>query len=516
VTGYVATLIPTGTKIDLPATQTSYTFTGLDSGQTYSVQVAAKSASGNGVVTQSAGAIPTQAVAGSPVSVAASASAGTVTVTWEGPANNRADGFAIDLTGGGTTTTKRVGAAARSVQFTGLTNGATYSATVRSELAGGAPSSAVSSNSVVLAGPPSAPGSVTATASSATSVTLSWTAATANGSAITGYSISGATVPDTAATATSVVITGLTIGQPYTFGVRAVSAAGAGPVANAGPVTLVKQNPDAPGGVSGSAGDAQVTVSWSAAAGNATTISSYVVTGSDGATVTVNGSTLSATLPAVNGTAVTYSVIARGANGLDSPASAGFTATPSGAPSVSEFTVSAASATSISVMVTYPPSSNGTTVQSLVLTVGGTDYPLSSLPYTVTGLTPATAYSAVLTVTGANGKSSSLTRSVTTLEQVGALTGLTYTPRATTESVTVRWTASVGATSYRIVVDGAVVNTVTGTSVMVGVTYGLESTVTVIPVGASGAEGASATIYVSVEEPCGGPRPINQPVTVCK
>jgi large repetitive protein len=405
-------LLPTGTKFDVPATQFTYAFNGLDSGVTYSVQVAAKSANGTGVATQSAG--------------------------------------------------------------------------------------------FLMAGVPSAPGSVTA-AASGSSVTLTWTAATAKGSPITGYSFSGATVADVGPSVSTVTITGLTIGQTYTFGVRALSAAGPGPVTNSAPVTIANPVPDAPSGVTAQPGEGQVIVSWTAPAGNATTVASYVVTGSDGASATINAPSTSATLVAVNGTAVTYSVVAVGANGINSAASAASASvTPSGAPIAPDITLTAA-ATSITVAFPFPTASNGTTIASVVVSINGTEYPVTASPYVATGLTQGTLYNVILRVTGANGKSSSKTGSITTTSPPGALTGLTSSRPFNSTIATLRWNASTGATSYRITVDGVVTGTVSATTFRLPVPIDSLLSVTVTPINSDGLEGPSANIVVEgPSELCGG------------
>ena len=124
---------------------------------------------------------------------------------------------------------------------------------------------------------PDALAALTATAADA-EVTLSWTAAASDGAPITGYMIeysvsadfSSPTTVSTAAAATSYTVSGLTNGTLYYFRIAAVNAAGtaayypgaADDAVSATPATV----PSPPSALTAMAADAEVTLSWTAAA----------------------------------------------------------------------------------------------------------------------------------------------------------------------------------------------------------------------------------------------------------
>jgi hypothetical protein len=107
-------------------------------------------------------------------------------------------------------------------------------------------------------------------------VSLSWTAPSSNGgSPITDYTIQYSTNGGVSwnnyvhlpSTATSATVTGLTNGTSYVFQVAAVNAAGTGSWSN--PVTVILPTvPTAPISLTGTPGNGQVSLSWTAPSGN--------------------------------------------------------------------------------------------------------------------------------------------------------------------------------------------------------------------------------------------------------
>ena len=179
---------------------------------------------------------------------------------------------------------------------------------------------------------PAAPTGVTATAGNA-QVTLSWTAS----AGATSYTVERATVnggPYTAVasgvTTTSYTNTGLTNGTTYYYVVVAVNAGGSSP--NSSQVSAQPIGPPAaPTGLTATAGNAQVTLSWTASAG----ATSYTVE-----RATANGGTYTAVASGVtttsytntgltNGTTYYYVVVAVNAGG-SSPNSSQVSAQPIG------------------------------------------------------------------------------------------------------------------------------------------------------------------------------------------
>ena len=255
-------------------------------------------------------------------------------------------------------------------------------------------------------------------------MTLTWTAAAANGSAVTDYEVEYSSDGGTnwtpfvhaASAATTQTVTGLTNATAYVFRVRAVNVVGVGewtaPSAAVTPYAL----PSAPTGVQAVAGDAQVALTWVAAAGNGGTIDDYVVQyGTDGVnwTTFVDGTStaLAATVTGLtNGTSYYFQVAAHsqfgnGAYGSATPAPV----TPAGAPAAPTNLVGVEGESQVTLTWTAAEA-NGSAVTDYEVgysSNGGTNW--TSFPHaasaattqTVTGLTNATAY--VFRVRAVNG-----------------------------------------------------------------------------------------------------------------
>ncbi len=179
-------------------------------------------------------------------------------------------------------------------------------------------------------GPPGKP-SLSAAAGTG-QITLTWTAAVAHGSTIVRYEYrrsggSWATVSG-GASARRQTITGLSNCTAYTFEVRAVNGEGDGP-ADSAAATLSGSTPPRPG-LSASAGDKQVTLTWTApTVDSCVPIGRYEYRRSGGNWATVSGgaSARSQTITGLtNGTAYTFEVRAVNAAGDGSAAS--ISATP--------------------------------------------------------------------------------------------------------------------------------------------------------------------------------------------
>ncbi len=201
-------------------------------------------------------------------------------------------------------------------------------------------------SSSTLAFAPSAPTGVTATAGS-NSALVSWTAPTATGGdPVTGYTVTaiGDSGNESCTSATaSCTVTGLTNGTNYTFTVTATNSAGTSPPSAPSSAVTPTGAPDAPTGVTATAGDTEASVSWNPSGSEGSTVLSYTVTATD-ATTTANGGetcTYTVTVPEVDecsvtgltdGDSYTFTVTATNGNGTGPASTASAPVTPSGLP----------------------------------------------------------------------------------------------------------------------------------------------------------------------------------------
>ena len=185
---------------------------------------------------------------GAPTAVVATPGNGQATVSWTAPTSTGSGpitGYTVrasqDTTKSCTWTT-----GALSCAVTGLTNGTSYTFTVRATNGAGTGAASAVSNAVFPAGVPTAPGGVTAVQTSgggtSPSVKIDWTAPSNNGGAtITSFTATsnpaGGTCTVFGAGATTCTIsTGLSYGTAYTFTVTATNSAGASPASAASTV----------------------------------------------------------------------------------------------------------------------------------------------------------------------------------------------------------------------------------------------------------------------------------------
>ncbi len=227
VTGY--RVFRDGSQVGTPSA-TSFSFTGLTCGTTYTLGVAAVDAAGNvsGIATSNVAtaACPDTTAPSTPTGLATSAIAATsANLSWTASTDNIAvTGYRLFRDG------SQVGTSATTnFSFTGLTCETTYTLGVAAVDAAGNVSGTASVNVPTAAcpdtTPPSTPTGLATSAIGQTSATLSWTASTDN-VAVAGYRLfqSGSQVGTSATT--SYGYTGLTCGTTYTLAVVAVDGAG--------------------------------------------------------------------------------------------------------------------------------------------------------------------------------------------------------------------------------------------------------------------------------------------------
>ena len=219
------------------------------------------------------------------VSSISSVSAGPeqATVTWPRPTTHGApikSWIVRAYTGGSTLVATKSDCTGSPCTVTGLTNGTAYTFTVTAKSAAGLSASSPASQSVTPADAPDAPTITTVNAGN-TQATVTWSDGAANGATITSWTVRAYTDGPTLAatksncTGSPCTVTGLTNGTPYTFTVTSTNRVGTSEASAASAAVSPGAVPTAPSGVVGSSGDAQSTITWTAASGNGTAVLSY-------------------------------------------------------------------------------------------------------------------------------------------------------------------------------------------------------------------------------------------------
>jgi large repetitive protein len=498
VTGYTVTLTPGGKPVSLKPDATDYSVNGLTNGTTYTFTVRAESKEAPGAVQTTSGVTPTATAPGAPRIASVVPGDGQVSVVWEAVGKATAYDIEVVAVDGSPSVRRTAGATETTANIAGLANGKEYYVVLKATT-GGSNSPATTSSKFVPRGVPTAPGSVSAVVTGPGQVTVSWTAAGANGDAITEYMVasttisSGATATKVPGGATSFVFGSLTAGLDYRFTVTATNSVGTGPAGTAS--ALVQSGvPSAPKGVSVTPGDGSVALSWGAADGNGTTVASYSVRNlTTGLSNDAGSATSFTAVGLTNGLFYGFEVQAVGANGAVGPVAGSASVMPIGAPAApSGFTATALSTTTVVLAFNQVSPTNGTTVSQWTVTSNANPTPQpASSGMTIALLAPATSYTFNLVANGANGLSSTaVSAQATTLSALpAALTGLTARssgPRSF--RINLAWTATPGADSYRIEVDGVVTQTgVTSTTAFFsGGGYDSGGVVRVVPVNAFG------------------------------
>src|SRR5947199_302794 len=334
----------------------TYSDTSVTNGVTYYYQVSAVSNVGEGPRSNEASATPT-APAGPPTApqgLGATAGDATVTLTWPAPSTTggspRTNYKIYRGTSSNGETRKATIGNVLTYTDTAVTNGVTYYYQVSAvNSAGEGPrsneASATPSAPPPPPTPPSAPTNLVATVGNA-QVGLTWQAPASNGgSPITNYKIyrgttsGGETLVATIGNQLSYSDGGLTNGVTYYYQVNAVNNVGEGPKSNEASATPTAPAtpPGAPQGLGATAGDATVTLTWSAPNSNGgSPITNYRIyrgTSSNGETLKATiGNVLTYTDTTVtNGVTYYYQVSAVNGAG-EGPRSNEASATPSPPP----------------------------------------------------------------------------------------------------------------------------------------------------------------------------------------
>ena len=443
ITSYTVTSSPGG--YTCTTSTTSCVVTGLTNGTAYTFTVKASNGVGSSSSSASSGSVTPLAVPGAPTSVVGVSGAAQATVSWTAPTSNGGatiTGYTVTSSPGSFTCTT----ATTSCAVTGLTNGTSYTFTVKATNSVGAGSASTASSAVVPGAVPGAPTSVSAVYGS-TQATVSWTAPTElGGSSISGYTVTSSPGGLTCTTATtSCIVTDLTNGTSYTFTVKATNTTGTGASSSASGSVVPATVPGPPTGVAGVFGNAQVTVSWTAPVSNGgAAITDYTVTSSPGSlTCSTTTATTCTVTGLTNGTAYTFTVKATNKAGWSSAVSSAVTpATVPGAPTA----VSGAFGNTQTVVSWTAPSSTGGSAI--------TGYRVISSPFVGT-VDSSTTYGISATNLGGSIQSDGFLK-VDYWASQGQYASYTFTTTSSYASLGLLYAAGNGDATRKIEVDGVV------------------------------------------------------------
>lgn len=405
------------------STATSVTVTGLTNGTLYYFRVAPINPATTGAFGTSASATP-RTTPNAPIFTTLTPGNTQIVVSWSAPANGGSAITDYDLeysSNSGSTWTAwaaNTTSTATSVTVTGLTNGTAYVFRVLAKNVAGSSSNSSTSSSSTPRTVPTTPGQPVLTAGDR-QILVTWTAPSSNGgSAITDYtierypniagSLAWGPITDGVSTATTFTNTGLTNGQAYYYRVYAVNAAGSSAVSSQSMWVAPVGTTVAPTNIVGTAGNAQVALTWTAPAANGGTISDYTIqySSDSGSTWTTFSDTVSATASVTvtgltNGTAYVFRVAATNQAGLGAYSASSAARTPLGAPGAPTNLVGVAGNAQVALTWTVPVSNGGSAITDYVIQYssnsGSTwttfaDTVSTSTSVTVNGLTNGTTY----------------------------------------------------------------------------------------------------------------------------
>jgi len=382
IIGYTISASPGGATTQVSGSTTLVIFNGLTPGTSYTFTVVAANMIGSGKASHPTVPVFVPTVPGRVTGVSATPLDSAAQLVWTVPGD-----------GGGTissytiTPTPAAGppvvvtAPAAGGSFPGLVNGTSYTFTVSATNQVGAGPASAASTPVIPVGLPTAPQSLTALAQSDGSVNLSWSPpANDGGYAVDGYYVSW--TPGTGNTFVTVApspstplnINGLVNGTNYTFSVAAHNSLGTGPVSSS---STTPAAPGAPLIISAAPGATSITVNWSAASSNGSSISMYTVTASGATPVVVGGNVLTTTINGLsNCTAYTITVTAANVVGSTDSAPYG-PVTPVQAPDVVSQPTVTQNVQDLSVVWT-PPATYGCAISYYWVQVTNPDFSVSN------------------------------------------------------------------------------------------------------------------------------------------
>jgi len=371
INGYTVTSSPAGgTDQEAGSTALTHTITGLTNGTSYTFTVQAANATGNSVASSASNAVtpdPTITVPAAPTIGTATGGNAQATVSFTAPTNTGGtpiSGYTVtSIPAGGVDS--NAGSVTLSHIITGLTNGTSYTFTVKATNSVGTSVASAASNAVTpVAGTtvPAAPTIGTATGGNADATVTFAAPANNGGSVIIGYTVTsipaGGTDSNAGTTGLSHSITGLTNGTSYTFTVTATNSVGtsvASAASNAVTPVAAATVPGTPTIGTATGGNAQATVAFTAPTSTGgSAITGYTVTSIPAGGVDSNAGTtaLSHVITGLtNGTSYTFTVMATNSVGSSAASAASNAVTPSAVAPTAPTTAAAAPAHTVAISI---------------------------------------------------------------------------------------------------------------------------------------------------------------------
>jgi len=464
------------TPIASGVTSSSYTDTGLTIGTTYYYKVAAVNGAGTSGLSNEASAMAEPAVPAAPAGLTATAGNASVSLTWT--ASTGATSYNVyrgTASGGESTTAIATGITTAAYADSTVTNGTTYYYKVAAVNAGGTSGLSNEASATPALAAPAAPTGLAATAGNA-SVSLTWTAS----AGATSYNVyrgttsggESATAIVSGITTTAYTDTTVTNGTKYYYKVAAVNGGGTSGLSNEASATPALAAPAAPTGLTATAGNASVSLTWTASTGAASyNVYRGTTSGGESATAIATGIATAAytDTTVTNGTKYYYKVAAvngGGTSGLSNEASA----TPALAkPTITSFTASPASiasgssstlswATTGATGIAIAPGTFTSTSASGSTTVS----PTATTTYTLTATNTAgsTTATAKVTIAASGGPLTITTTSCPGGTQLAAYAGCTIVASGGTPPYT--YSLSTDVTDYPPLPEGMSLNPATG------------------------------------------------------
>lgn len=286
-----------------------------------------------------------------------------------------------------------------------LTNGVSYTFRVGVQYSGHG--DICYSNEITIAPrPPTVPDTPSITSSSASGngqVYLAWTTPSDGGASIQGYRIYVDGSERTTTSSTSITISSLTKLQTYTFKVAAYNSVGTGSQSSSASVT-VHGVPDAPTGLSATAGNANASLSWNAPVNTGGLSIDYYVVYRDGTDIShVNSGTSYLVTGLTNGQDYSFKVAAHNSDGVGAQTSA-VPCIPYTVADAPTGLTSIAGNTQVVLNWAAPAFNGGRVIDYYVVYQDEIDIQhVSGLAYTVNGLTDLQSYSFMVAAHNAAG-----------------------------------------------------------------------------------------------------------------